>query len=89
MKQWFDTWDGPITWSMHEVNIAVGGDIAYAHGLGHMTGKKVDGEQVDVWVRCTGGFRKKGGTWQVTHQHTSVPFYMDGSLKAAVDLKPE
>jgi len=23
-----------------------------------------------------------------THQHGSVPFYMDGSFKAAVDLQP-
>jgi hypothetical protein len=23
-----------------------------------------------------------------THEHVSVPFYMDGSVKAAVDLKP-
>jgi len=24
----------------------------------------------------------------VTHEHVSVPFYMDGSCRAAVDLKP-
>jgi hypothetical protein len=24
----------------------------------------------------------------VTHEHMSVPFYMDGSYRAAVDLKP-
>jgi hypothetical protein len=24
----------------------------------------------------------------VTHEHVSVPFYMDGSDKAALDLKP-
>jgi len=24
----------------------------------------------------------------VTHEHVSVPFYMDGSYRAAVDLKP-
>jgi PhnB protein len=54
-----------------------------------MTGKKVGGETVDVWVRCTGGFRRDGDAWQIAHQHTSVPFYMDGSFKAAVDLKPE
>jgi hypothetical protein len=25
----------------------------------------------------------------ITHEHVSVPFYMDGSYWAAVDLKPE
>jgi uncharacterized protein YndB with AHSA1/START domain/ketosteroid isomerase-like protein len=88
IQQWFDTWEGPITWSMHDLNIKVGGDLAHAHGLGHMTGTKVDGEQVDVWVRYTACFGKDDGAWRITHQHTSVPFYMDGSYRAAVDLKP-
>jgi ketosteroid isomerase-like protein len=39
-------------------------------------------------VRATIGFAKKDGGWKVTHEHFSVPFYMDGSDKAAVDLKP-
>ena len=26
--------------------------------------------------------------WMATHEHVSVPFYMEGSVKAAVDLKP-
>jgi hypothetical protein len=25
---------------------------------------------------------------QITHEHKSTPFYMDGSFKAAVDLQP-
>ena len=28
------------------------------------------------------------GTWKIAHEHTSVPFYMDGSFRAAVDLEP-
>jgi PhnB protein len=39
-------------------------------------------------VRATVGFRKVDGKWRVVHEHVSVPFYMDGSYKAAVDLKP-
>jgi PhnB protein len=53
-----------------------------------MTGSKTDGEVVDLWVRCTVCFRRRGSAWEITHQHTSVPFYMDGSYKAAVDLRP-
>ena len=34
------------------------------------------------------GFRKVDGTWKIAHAHTSVPFYMDGSFKAATDLNP-
>ena len=49
---------------------------------------RTNGEQTDVWVRATIGFAKTDGGWKATHEHFSVPFYMDGSDKAAVDLKP-
>ena len=52
-----------------------------------MSGTKVDGEEVSLWFRNTSCFRRNGGTWQVVHSHDSVPFYMDGSFRAAVDLK--
>jgi ketosteroid isomerase-like protein len=32
--------------------------------------------------------RKTNGQWRIVHDHSSVPFYMDGSYRAAVDLKP-
>jgi PhnB protein len=28
------------------------------------------------------------GAWKIVHEHSSTPFYMDGSYRAAVDLKP-
>ena len=43
---------------------------------------------MDLWVRTTLGFRKADGRWRVVHEHVSVPFYMDGSERAALDLKP-
>ena len=43
----------------------------------------------DLWFRATLGFRKIDRKWTITHEHSSVPFYMDGSFKAAIDLKPE
>ena len=27
--------------------------------------------------------------WRVIHDHVSVPFHMDGSFRAAIDLEPE
>ena len=62
--------------------------IAIARGLGHMTGTKKDGDKVDLWARVTVGSCAARRRWKITHQHTSVPFLMDGSFKAAVDLKP-
>jgi uncharacterized protein YndB with AHSA1/START domain/ketosteroid isomerase-like protein len=88
MQEWFDTWDGPIAFAMADLTVETAGDVAFAYGLGHMTGTKKDGAAVDLWMRCSTGLRRSGGAWKITHQHASVPFYMDGSFKAAVDLKP-
>ena len=52
------------------------------------TSTKTDGERVDLWFRSTVGLRRTGGEWQITHEHDSTPFYMDGSDRAATDLKP-
>jgi uncharacterized protein YndB with AHSA1/START domain/ketosteroid isomerase-like protein len=87
-QAWFDTWDGPIAFAMADLTVETGGDMAFAYGLAHMAGTKTDGAKVDIWLRCTAGLKRTGGTWKITHQHASVPFYMDGSFKAAVDLKP-
>jgi ketosteroid isomerase-like protein len=46
------------------------------------------GDSFDLWFRATVCLRKLGGTWWITHEHKSTPFYMDGSFKAAVDLQP-
>ena len=84
LQVWFDTWDGPIAWAMTDTHIEIDGDLAFARGLGHMTGTMKDGQKADVWVRVTVVLRRIGGAWKITHQHTSVPFHMDGSFKAAV-----
>jgi len=34
------------------------------------------------------GLRKTQGRWQITHIHESVPFTMDQTFKAAIDLQP-
>jgi len=88
VKQWFNTFQGPIGYEIRDLGITAGGDVAFCHSLNRISGTRNDGEQTDIWVRETLGLRKIGGEWKITHQHQSVPFYMDGSNKAAVDLKP-
>ncbi len=53
-----------------------------------MTGRKTDGEVIDLWRRQTFGLKRVRGAWKIVHEHSSVPFYMDGSYRAAIDLKP-
>ena len=88
IEEWFATWDGPIGYEIRDVKITASDDVAFSHSLNRMNGTKTDGAKVDMWLRETLCFRKVGGQWKITHQHESVPFYMDGSFKAAVDLKP-
>src|SRR5262245_16875724 len=88
IQQWFDTWSSPIDSRAHDVTVRVGGDIAYAFGLRHMTGTKSDGTDVDLWFRSTACLVRRAGAWKIVHMHNSVPFAMDGSDRALLDLKP-
>ncbi|HEX4764804.1 MAG TPA: nuclear transport factor 2 family protein [Lichenihabitans sp.] len=50
--------------------------------------RRADGETPLLWARQTIGLERRDGRWTIVHEHTSTPFYMDGSLRAAVDLVP-
>lgn len=88
VKQWFDTFQGPIGYEIRDLRITAGDDVAFCHSLNRISGTRGDGEETDIWVRETLGLRKIDGEWRIAHQHQSVPFYMDSSNKAAIDLKP-
>ncbi len=88
LTAWFATWRGPIRYELRDVAITAAGDLAFAYGFLRIGGTKTDGYEGDVWTRQTVCLRKLGGAWTIVHEHISTPFYMDGSLKAAVDLAP-
>jgi PhnB protein len=79
---------GPVGYEVHDLQVTAGDDIAFSRSFNRITGKRTDGEDTDVWVRATVCYRRIQGRWIITHEHVSVPFYMDGSFRAAVDLKP-
>ena len=88
LEAWFPTWDGPIGYKATRLEVTLGGDVAFTTAINRIGGRKTDGEIIEVWVRATAGFRKLDGQWTMTHEHVSVPYHMDGSVKAAVDLSP-
>jgi PhnB protein len=88
LDAWFATWEGPIGYELRDLEVAASGDVAFSHGFVRIHGTKTDGERVDVWMRETLGLRNLAGAWKVVHEHSSVPFHMDGSYRAAVDLEP-
>jgi ketosteroid isomerase-like protein len=89
LRAWFATWQGAIGYEIRDLHLTAGDDAAFCHNLSRLSGTKTDGEKVDIWFRQTLCFRKLGARWRIAHQHESVPFYMDGSYRAAVDLKPQ
>ena len=88
-EAWFPTFRGQIGYELRDLSIAASGDIAFCHSFNRITGTRTDDENTDVWVRATVCCRKIDGKWKIVHEHQSVPFYMDGSYRAAVDLRPE
>ena len=87
-ESWFSSWRGPLGYELRDLRVSAGDELAFCHGFVRISGTKVDGEHADVWARQTLGRRKIDGARKITHEHTSVPFYMNGSFKAAVDLAP-
>lgn len=88
VEAWFASFQSPIGYEIRDLDVTVGGDVAFCHSLNHIVGTKVNGEQSDVWVRSTLCLRYIEGRWLVVHEHQSTPFYMDGSGRAALDLNP-
>lgn len=89
LEEWFASWRGDIAYEIRDLQIHAAADVAYAHSLNHLTGTKSNGEpSADLWFRETMGLRQIDGQWRITHEHESVPFKMDGSFQAAIDLKP-
>jgi ketosteroid isomerase-like protein len=89
VKEWMDTWDGPIETETRELKIRISGDVAYWHGYSRMAGhSKGAGRDVSFWMRMTLCLERVHGQWEIVHSHTSVPFYMDGSMRPAFDLQP-
>ncbi|OXM70414.1 YybH family protein [Amycolatopsis vastitatis] len=88
-KAWFAGFDGPIEYEIRDLEVTVGGDVAYSHSLNRLsTTPKGLPQPFELWFRSTVCFRKADDEWQITHVHDSTPFYMDGSMSAALDLKP-
>lgn len=56
-----------------ELSITAGDDVALGHGLVRCGGTEANGDNVELVVRLTVGYRKIGGQWTVTHEHRSVP----------------
>lgn len=88
VQTWLDGWDGPVEIATRDLVVEADGDLAVVHGLQHVAARTRGGEDAAWWSRITRTFFRTDGGWRITHEHDSVPFHMDGSFRAAVDLQP-
>jgi ketosteroid isomerase-like protein len=88
-QAWLDGWDGPVEITPKDFQVRVSGDAAFCHGYMRMAGKKIGADHaISFWMRETLCLERRGGRWQIAHEHSSVPFYMDDSVRPAFDLQP-
>lgn len=88
-QRWFDGFEDEMGYDVRDLEVTVGGEVAFAHALTCLTASpKGSPEGFELWFRSTLGLRRVGGAWRIAHLHDSTPFYMDGSFRAAVDLTP-
>ncbi|MGQ9425110.1 YybH family protein [Gilvimarinus sp. F26214L] len=87
VEEWLASWDGPIGLTVSCMEITAHRDLAVVSAFNRIEGRQ-NGIEQDLWYRNTLTLRKTGDGWRIAHDHSSVPFYMDGSYRAAVDLQP-
>lgn len=88
IQAWLDGWDGPVEIETRDLVVEMGGDLAVAHGLQRVRARTRGGEEAAWWSRTTRVLARTSAGWRIVHEHDSVPFHMDGSYRAAVDLEP-
>ena len=88
-QAWLDTWEGPVELETPPGTLTISGDLAVHYGVTRMSGKpKAAPQPISFWLRDTIVLTRGRDGWKIAHMHSSVPFYMDGSLRPAFDLQP-
>ena len=83
----FSSFQGPISYELHDLTITVGDDVAFANSLNRISGTMNNGLKTNLWLRWTACFRKINGKWLIVHHQNSVPVDLQQG-KAVLDLKP-
>jgi ketosteroid isomerase-like protein len=88
-RAWFAGFDGAIDYEISDLSVLGGDDFAVCRSLNRLAATpKGRTDRFQLWFRATVCWRRSADGWHIVHEHNSTPFYMDGSLRAAVDLTP-
>jgi len=74
LRTWFDSHDGPIDYSVHDVHVSAAGDLGFCSLLYHVGGTLKSGDPMTMWVRATLCCRHVDRRWRIVHDRASVPF---------------
>jgi uncharacterized protein (TIGR02246 family) len=88
-KDWDDFWTmfpGLAKMDLSELDITVGGNVAYSHSIQHVTLADKKGKKTEFTVRVTDGYKKINGQWLISHEHVSVPVDFN-TMKPDLDSK--
>ncbi len=71
--RWFNEYEGEISLETRDLNIAISGDVAFAHMLHLDSGTRKNGLSAGIWLRSTVCCRRSHHQWLITHEHISLP----------------
>jgi uncharacterized protein (TIGR02246 family) len=72
-RQGLESTAGAVTFTVPDLTVRVGGDLAVAWGLNRATHEQPDGTRPETWSRGTRVFQRRKGRWEMIHQHVSFP----------------
>jgi ketosteroid isomerase-like protein len=80
LEAYMATWDTfyawseePVSFSLHDIHITCGQDVAFATATGQCATSGSDGKREPLEFRLTMGLCKIAEQWRITHEHHSVP----------------
>lgn len=88
LQAWFAEKGGSVWAEVRDLRVTVDGDLALCTSLDSMGAPPDSPQPFTLWYRSTLGLRRTDRQWRIVHEHTSTPFHMDGSQRAATDLQP-
>ena len=82
---WLETWEGAVNRESSDLHTTVRDDIAFCHGCYRLSGTpKAAGRPISFWMHATVCLERLDGVWKIAHEHSSVPFYMDGRFAPGI-----
>jgi len=75
--RWFNEYEGEIDLETRDLDIAISGDVAFAHMLHLDKGNTHLESGLEFWLRSTVCCQRSNNKWLITHEHISLPIKPD------------